>query len=117
MNKRKKRRKIHHHSSKHKFFLLVSGSSQGQDNGISYLQHGLEDGSNNNEEDDGEEEGSVDDLKLDEASLDSQDQQGDSFCHPPTEHKQAGGLKPRRHVDKMASTNPDGPTCAWCCHS
>lgn len=56
-----------------KFILLVSGCSQGQDYGVSYLQHGLQDGSNNNEEDDGEEEGSVDDLKFDEASLDSED--------------------------------------------
>lgn len=67
------------------FILLVSGCSQGQDYGVSYLQHGLQDGSNNNEEDDGEEEGSVDDLKLDEASLDSEDQQGDAFCHPPAQ--------------------------------
>ena len=68
-----------------KFISLVSGCSQGQDYGVSYLQHRLQDGSNNNEEDDGEEEGSVDNLKLNEASLDSQDQQGDAFCHPPTE--------------------------------
>lgn len=66
-----------------KFILLVSGCSQGQDYGVSYLQHGLQDGSNNDEEDDGEEEGSVDDLKLDEAGLNSEDQQGDAFCHPP----------------------------------
>lgn len=63
--------------------LLVSGGSQGQDYGVCYLQHGLQDGSNNNEEDDGEEEGSVNDLKLDEASLDSEDQQGDAFRHAP----------------------------------
>lgn len=41
--------------------------------GLSYLQHGLQDGSNNNKEDDREEEGSVDDLQLNEASLDSKD--------------------------------------------
>lgn len=63
--------------------LLVSWCSQGQDYGVSYLQHGLQDRSNNNEEDDGEEEGSVDDLKLDEAGLDREDQQGDAFRHPP----------------------------------
>lgn len=62
---------------------LVSGCSQGQDYGVSYLQHGLQDGSNNNKEDDREKEGSVDDLKLNEASLDSKDQQGDAFCHSP----------------------------------
>lgn len=56
-----------------KFNLLVSGRSQGQNNGVCYLQHGLQDGGNNNEEDDGKEEGSVDDLQLDEASLDSED--------------------------------------------
>ncbi len=64
------------------YILLVSGCSQGQYDGVSYLQHGLKDGSNNNEEDDGEEEGSVDDLKLNEAGLDSEDQQGDAFGHP-----------------------------------
>lgn len=53
--------------------LLVSGCSQGQDYGVCYLKHGLQDGGNNNEEDDGEEEGSVDDLQLNEASLDSKD--------------------------------------------
>ena len=63
------------------FSLLVSGSSQGQDYGVSNLKHGLQDGGNDNEEDDGEEEGSVNDLKLDESSLNSEDQQGDSFCH------------------------------------
>lgn len=68
-----------------KWILLVSGRSQGQDYGVSYLQHGLQDGSNNNEEDDGEEEGSVNDLKLDEAGLDSEDQQGDAFGHPPAQ--------------------------------
>lgn len=67
------------------FILLVSGCSQGQDYGVSYLQHGLQDGSNNNEEDDGEKEGSVDDLKLNEASLDSKDQQGDALCHSPAQ--------------------------------
>lgn len=65
------------------YILLVSGGSQGQDYGVCYLQHGLQDGSNDNEEDDGEEEGSVNDLKLDEASLDSEDQQGDAFRHAP----------------------------------
>lgn len=65
------------------FVLLVSGCSQSQDYGVCYLQHGLQDGSNHDEEDDGEKEGSVDDLQLNEASLDSKDQQGDAFCHPP----------------------------------
>lgn len=48
----------------------------------------------------------MDDLKLNEACLDSQDQQGDSLRHPPAEHEQAGGS--RRHVDKTAATNPEG---------
>lgn len=69
--------------------LLVSGGSQGQDYRVCYLQHGLQDWGDDDEEDNGEEEGSVDDLQLDEASLDSQDQQRDAFSHPPatTEHK------------------------------
>lgn len=83
--------------------LLVSRSSQGQHNGISDLQHGLQNGCDHNEEDDGEEEGSVDDLKLNEACLDCQDQQGDSLGHPSAERKQAGGS--RRHVDNMAAAN------------
>jgi len=65
--------------------VLVSWRSQGQDYGVGYLQHRLQDRSNHNEEDDGEEEGSVNDLELDEASLDGEDQQGDAFCHPPEE--------------------------------
>lgn len=54
--------------------LLVSGCSQGQDNGVCYLKHGLQDGGNNNKENDRQEEGSVDDLQFNEASLDSEDQ-------------------------------------------
>lgn len=70
------------------FLLLVSGCSQSQDYGVCYLQHGLQNGSNNNKEDDGEEEGSVDDLQLDEASLDCEDKQGDAFCHSPGNRQQ-----------------------------
>lgn len=70
---------------------LVSGCSQGQHNWVSYLQHRLQDGSNDNEEDDREQERSVDDLKLNKPSLDSEDQQCDTFGHPPAEaeHKHA----------------------------
>lgn len=86
-----------------KLNLLVSGRSQGQDYGVSYLQHGLQDGSNNNEEDDGEEEGSVNDLKLDEAGLDSEDQQGDALGHPPAQERTHKVIKTR---NQTPSTNP-----------
>lgn len=108
----------------YRLILLVSGGSQGQDYGVCYLQHGLQDGSNHNEEDDGEEEGSVNDLKLDEASLDSKDQQGDAFRHAPvwTYRKQTCDaintiithcLKACTPTHKHTSRQ----TCAWCCHS
>lgn len=71
--------------------LLVSGCPQGQNYGVCYLQHRLQNGSNNNEEYNGEEEGSVNDLKFNETSLYSEDQQSDAFCHTPaqTGHKYA----------------------------
>ncbi len=63
--------------------LLVSGGPQGQNYGVSNLQHGLQDGSHHDEEDDAEEESSVNDLQLNEPSLNSQDQQSDTLRHAP----------------------------------
>lgn len=85
---------------------LVSGCSQGQHNWVSYLQHRLQDGSNDNEEDDGEEERSVDDLKLNKPGLDSEDQQRDAFGHPPaeTEHKQCRRLMLQPDADRITHT-------------
>lgn len=100
---------------------LVSGCSQGQNNWVSYLQHWLQDGSNNNEEDDGQEERSVNDLKFNKSSLDSEDQQRDALCHPPAEtkhgHAKRSTLQPK--TDKITGVYTLAPTqtCAWCCHS
>ncbi len=63
--------------------LLVSGGPQCQNYGVSNLQHGLQDGSHHDEEDDAEEESSVNDLQLNEPSLNSQDQQSDTLRHAP----------------------------------
>lgn len=63
--------------------LLVSGGPQSQNYGVSNLQHGLQDGSHHDEEDDAEEESSVNDLQLNEPSLNSQDQQSDTLRHAP----------------------------------
>lgn len=93
--------------------LLVSGCSQGQDYGVCYLQHGLQDGGNNNEEDDGEEEGSVDDLQLNEASLDSEDQQGDAFCHASA---QTNG-KQTHHAIKSVYRHTATDTFTACTHT
>lgn len=63
--------------------LLVSGRSQRQNNGVRNLQHGLKNGGHDDEEDDAEQERTVNHLKLYEAGLHCQDQQSDSFRHPP----------------------------------
>lgn len=65
------------------FSLLVSRRSQCQNNGICNLQHGLQDRGDDDEEDDAEQERTVNHLQFYEPRLHRQDQQSDSFRHPP----------------------------------
>lgn len=65
----------------------VPGGTQGQNDRVRYLDHGLQSGSDHDEEDDAEEKGPLRCLHVQQARLESEQQQRDAFGDPSGEQK------------------------------